>query len=188
MKSTLTFVLVAACLIGCASQVGAAAAPLEPVQSIPLPQVQGKFDPLAIDLAGQRLVLAAKINNTLEAVDLKAGRHALSLRGIDEPQGVLFLPDTKQVVVANVGDGEMQLFDGTSLEVVRYFGFGDDTDNLRYDPATKRIDVACRDGSQELYDHDNDSEENHDVAKSNPAIVAELSAQLKTLPPYHPNP
>jgi hypothetical protein len=36
----------------------------------------------------------------------------------------------------------------------------------------------------ELYDQDNDPEENHNVAKANPAVVAQLEARLKTLPPY----
>ena len=42
------------------------------------------------------------------------------------------------------------------------------------------------DGAQELYDHDNDTEENQNVAKSHPEIVAQLSARLKTLPSYKP--
>jgi iduronate 2-sulfatase len=39
------------------------------------------------------------------------------------------------------------------------------------------------DGTQELYDHDNDTEENHNVAKANPAVIESLAARLKTLPP-----
>ena len=44
------------------------------------------------------------------------------------------------------------------------------------------------DGAQELYDHDNDGGENHDVAKSNPGVLEKLAAKLKTLPPYKPVP
>jgi uncharacterized sulfatase len=44
------------------------------------------------------------------------------------------------------------------------------------------------DGQTELYDHHVDSEENHNVARANPAVVAELEARLKTLPPYQPAP
>lgn len=40
------------------------------------------------------------------------------------------------------------------------------------------------DGQTELYDHDADPEENHNVAQANPAIVTQLEARLKTLPPY----
>jgi uncharacterized sulfatase len=44
------------------------------------------------------------------------------------------------------------------------------------------------DGTQELYDHENDPEENHDVAAGNPAIVKQLSERLLTLPPFRTSP
>lgn len=44
------------------------------------------------------------------------------------------------------------------------------------------------DGTQELYDHDNDPEENHDVAAGNPVVVKQLSERLKTLPPFRTSP
>ncbi|HEY6169121.1 MAG TPA: hypothetical protein VI454_13850, partial [Verrucomicrobiae bacterium] len=69
-----------------------------------------------------------------------------------EPQGVLYLPDSKQVVVANGGDGEVQFLDGKSLKVVRHFGFGDDADNLRYDAVARHVYVAFRDGALGVID------------------------------------
>src|SRR5437867_11690462 len=83
-------------------------APLILQQSIPLPDVKGKFDHVAVDLVGQRVFKAAKGNDTLEVVDLKNGSRLRSVTGFREPQGVLYLPDTKQVVVANGGNGEVQ--------------------------------------------------------------------------------
>src|ERR1041385_670171 len=91
---------------------------LQLVQTIPLPGVKGKFDHLAIDLAQHRVFLAAKTNNTLEVIDLNSGRRIRSVNGFNEPQGVLYLPDNKQVVVANGGTGEVDLLDDTSLNVV----------------------------------------------------------------------
>jgi uncharacterized sulfatase len=44
------------------------------------------------------------------------------------------------------------------------------------------------DGQIELYDHDIDPEENHNVAQTNSAVVAQLDARLKTLPRYQPTP
>jgi uncharacterized sulfatase len=44
------------------------------------------------------------------------------------------------------------------------------------------------DGQTELYDHDVDPEESHNVAKANPAVGAQLEARLNTLPPYTPGP
>jgi hypothetical protein len=42
------------------------------------------------------------------------------------------------------------------------------------------------DGKKELYDHDRDPEENHNIAEANPTVVAQLEARLKSLPPYKP--
>src|SRR5438128_465796 len=78
-------------------------APLQLVQTIPLPGVKGKFDHLVIDVAEHRVFVAAKINNTVEVVDLHSARRIRSLSGFAEPQGILYLPD-KQLVVANGGN------------------------------------------------------------------------------------
>ena len=44
------------------------------------------------------------------------------------------------------------------------------------------------DGALELYDHDNDPEENHNIAIANSAVVEELAARLKILPPFRAAP
>jgi hypothetical protein len=42
------------------------------------------------------------------------------------------------------------------------------------------------DGQTELYDHGNDPEENHNVAKANPTVVVDLETRLNALPPHKP--
>ena len=44
------------------------------------------------------------------------------------------------------------------------------------------------DGQVELYDHDNDPEEIHNVSTANSVVVERLEARLKSLPPYTPTP
>jgi len=87
-------------LIGLGISVGVARAEppaaLRPVQVIPLPGVQKRIDHLAIDLRGQRLFVAALGNGTLEVVDLAAGKRVRSVPGLQEPQGVVYLPDLKR--------------------------------------------------------------------------------------------
>jgi len=65
---------------------------------------------------------------------------------------VAYLPDTKTVAVANGGDGVVTLLDGTSLKPARTIAFGDDADNLRYDPARKRLYVGYGNGALGAYD------------------------------------
>jgi hypothetical protein len=126
--------------------------PLRLLQTIPLPGVQGRIDHLAVDVAGQRLFVAALGNNTVEVIDLKKGERIRSLPGFKEPQGVAYLPDTNTLAVANGGDGTVMLLDGTALEPRKTIAFGEDADNLRYDPARKRLYVGYGDGALGAYD------------------------------------
>src|SRR5436190_23231077 len=78
-------------------------APLRAAQVIPLPGVEKRIDHLAVDPSGQRLFVGALGNGTLEVIDLRIGRRIQSVPGLREPQGVAYLPDLHEVVVANAG-------------------------------------------------------------------------------------
>jgi DNA-binding beta-propeller fold protein YncE len=127
-------------------------APIRLVQTVPLPGVEGRIDHLAVDVAGQRLFVAALGNNTVEVVDLKQGVRVRSLPGFKEPQGLAYLADARTLAVANAGDGVVTLLDGASLAVTRTVDFGDDADNLRYDPARKRLYVGFGAGALGVFD------------------------------------
>src|SRR5436190_14753843 len=77
-----------------------AAEPLRPVETTPLPGVEGRIDHMAADPDGQRLFVAALGNNTLEIVDLAARKVVHSIGGLHEPQGVAFLKDHSLLAVA----------------------------------------------------------------------------------------
>jgi DNA-binding beta-propeller fold protein YncE len=126
--------------------------PLHQVQTIPLPGVEGRIDHLGVDVAGQRLFVAALGNNTVEVIDLKKGQRVQSLTGFKEPQGIAYLPDTNTVAVANGGDGVVTLLDGASLKPVKTIPFGEDADNLRYDATRKRLYVGYGNGALGAYD------------------------------------
>ena len=127
-------------------------APLRLIQTIPLPNVQGRIDHLAADLAGSRLFLAALGNNTVEVIDLAAGRRTRSLPGFEEPQGLVYLPDLNRLYVANGGNGAVQILDGASLQVVNTVKFPDDADNVRYDRAAKRLYAGYGKGALGILD------------------------------------
>jgi hypothetical protein len=117
------------------------AAPLRPVQVIPLPGVAKRIDHMAVDVRGQRLFVAALGNGTLEAIDLAAGKQVKSVPGLKEPQGVAYLPELGRVVVATAG-GTVLAFDGTTFQpVVTLPGF-DDADNVRVDATANQVYVG----------------------------------------------
>jgi len=131
---------------------GAESAPLRLTQTIPLPGVKGRFDHFAVDVKGQRLFVAALGNNSLEVVDLAAGKRIKSIAGLHQPTGVVFLLDLNQIGVANGGDGTFKLFDGSSYELVNNVGGLDDADNARRDPKSKLIYVGYGDGALAVLD------------------------------------
>ncbi len=117
------------------------------VASIDLPRVEGRIDHLAFDAATQRLFVAALGNNTVEALDLKAGAHIRSLPAFREPQGIALVADARLIAVAN-GQGEgLQLLNADTYRPGPMIRLGDDSDNVRYDPAAKRLYVGFAGGA-----------------------------------------
>src|SRR5947209_5461891 len=117
------------------------------VGSIPLPQVRGRVDHMAVDIKGQRLFVAALGNNTLEVIDFKKGERVASVSGFDEPQGIVYIPESDKVVIANGGDGAVTFLDGQSLKPLKTIRTGGDADNVRYDAARGRIYVGYGEGA-----------------------------------------
>jgi DNA-binding beta-propeller fold protein YncE len=125
---------------------------LKLIKTIPLPGVHGRFDHFAIDAKSQRLFVAALGNNTLEVIDLAAGKRIRSITGLRKPTGVLYLAGGNQIGGANGDDGTFKLFDGVSYAVSKTLGSLDDADNVRFDAKTKLIYVGYADGALAVID------------------------------------
>jgi DNA-binding beta-propeller fold protein YncE len=119
---------------------------LKPVQSIPLPGVDGRIDHFAIDVKGERAFLAALAKNTIEAVDLKAGRVIRTLPGFPKPQGVRFVPELNKLFVATGTDGALWTLDGTTLEVLHRASVSLGADAIGYDTGSKYLYVGSGGG------------------------------------------
>jgi hypothetical protein len=126
--------------------------PLELESQIPLGQVQGRIDHLAVDVARQRLFVAELGNNTVGVVDLEHHTLLRTLTGFHEPQGVGYEPTTDTLYVANAGDGAVQLFQGDDLNPVGQIELGQDADNIRIDPNTHRVIVGYGSGALAVID------------------------------------
>ena len=108
------------------------AAPLALTQTIAMPGVSGRIDHLDADPAGERLFVAALGNDTVEIIDLRAGRAVARLESLREPQGVGYVPAAGQLFVAN-GGGGVTVFSGTPLRLAGRIDGLDDADNVRLD-------------------------------------------------------
>jgi DNA-binding beta-propeller fold protein YncE len=117
--------------------------PMKQIATIRLPNVSGRIDHLAFDVARQRFFIAALGNNSVEVLDLATGEHLQSLKGFQEPQGVAAVADLDAIAVANGGPGTLQLIDAKTLATRWTIHIGDDADNVRYDAAARRLYVAA---------------------------------------------
>ena len=113
--------------------------PLKLEKTIELQDVQGRIDHMSIDVKGQRLFVSALGNNTLEVIDLKAGKRSNTISGLGEPQGALYVASDDRLYIASSKDGTVKIFDGSSLKLLKTVDYGDDADNLRYDAARQRV-------------------------------------------------
>jgi hypothetical protein len=105
----------------------AADAPLALEAKIPLGEVSGRIDHLAVDVPRQRLLVAELGNNSLGVVDLAARGTLRTLGGLNEPQGVGYEPSTDTVYVANAGDGAVRIFKGDDFSPLGRVELGDGT-------------------------------------------------------------
>src|SRR5258708_7821570 len=119
---------------------------------IPLGDVSGRIDHLAIDLSRRRLFVAELGNNTVSVVDLNEKKVQHVITGLKEPQGVGYVPSSDTLFVANAGDGSVLLFRGADYEAAGRIELGDDADNIRVDIASNRAFVGYGNGALAVID------------------------------------
>jgi DNA-binding beta-propeller fold protein YncE len=120
----------------------APAAELELVQTIVLKGKPGNLDHLALDAKRQRLFVANKANNTLDIVDLKAGKLHAQKANQTAIQGIAYAPDLDRIFVGLGSNGLCNVLDGETYKILETIKFKDDADNVRYNPKTQRVYVA----------------------------------------------
>jgi DNA-binding beta-propeller fold protein YncE len=109
---------------------------------IPLGEVAGRIDHMAVDLTRGRLFVAELENDTVGIVDLNDRKLLRTIPGLKGPQGVGYVPSTDTLYVANGGDGSVQLLQGPDYAAGGKIDLGEDADNVRVDIAGNRVFVA----------------------------------------------
>src|SRR5712692_4635700 len=128
--------------------------PLELVATIAMPGVKGRIDHFAIDVKRHRLFVAALENDTLEVLDVERNRHQKSMSGFGEPQGLIYLPESNRVYVANGSSDRVDILDAGSLSPIQRIEKLSDADNIRYYTAGRKVMVGYGKGALRILDAD----------------------------------
>jgi hypothetical protein len=115
-------------------------------KAIEMPDVKGRIDHMDVNVKDKIVYMAALGNNTLEVIDLQAGKVIHSIKGLDKPQGVGYIPPTNEIFVANGGNGDGYFYNATTFEKTAAIHVGPDADDVRYDSASEIIYVGYGEG------------------------------------------
>jgi DNA-binding beta-propeller fold protein YncE len=137
---------------GQASAQSADTGPLQLEAKIPLGDVRGRIDHMAIDLKRQRLFVAELGNDTAGIVDLPNRKLIHRIEGLKEPQGVGYEPSSDTLYIANARDGSVQLFEGSDYKTTGRIELGSDADNIRVDATTHRVVIGYGSGALAVID------------------------------------
>jgi hypothetical protein len=133
MKPALLYFLLLGSFYGCKGQQGSFGTErLTLIKEIPLPSVKGRIDHMAMNLKDQVLYIAALGNHTIEVVDIKNSKHIHSIQDVDEPQGVAYIPETNELVVASGGTGDCVFYNAADYSLVATLHLRGDADNIRH--------------------------------------------------------
>jgi hypothetical protein len=108
---------------------------------IPLPGVYGRMDHYGWDSKRGVLIVSALGNDTVEIVNSWKRVHTIT--GLEHPQASLYVPGVDRIVVSNQS-GKLRFYDGETYKLLKTLDFGTDadTDNMRYDPLSKKVYVG----------------------------------------------
>jgi DNA-binding beta-propeller fold protein YncE len=116
--------------------------PLKLIQKIPLPNVKGRIDHMDLDVRGKRLFVAGLENDTVEVVNLEAGKWQRSVPGLKTPQGVAYVPALNKLFVANENDATLKVFRGDTLDLLGTIPLDLGANRVTYDAHNKTLYVG----------------------------------------------
>src|SRR4051794_20001634 len=127
--------------LGSVSSVVAGDSRLELVQTIQLEGAAGRLDHMALDADGRRLFVANLSNDSLDVIDLSAGKPIKRFTGQRKIQGVAYAPGVDRIFVGVGEAGQCNIFDGKNYELLRSLKMPD-ADNVRFNPASGLVYVG----------------------------------------------
>jgi YVTN family beta-propeller protein len=122
------------------------------LSKIILPNVSGRIDHIAYDSVNHLVFIAALGNNTVEVVNTNTKQVAHTITGLHEPQGIIYIPSLKKLVVANGDNGDCVFFDAITYTQLALVHLKNDADNIRYDAASNLLYVGYGNGGIAVID------------------------------------
>lgn len=133
--------IVAGCLCAAVGHPQTLDEPLKLVATIPLNGLHdGDFDHFQVDLAGQRLFLAAEGNEAVVVIDLRTNKVIHIISGLVAPHSIAYNPESKKLFVAD--EERVDIFDGTSYAPIGQIPMKAHADVSIYDPESKLLYVG----------------------------------------------
>jgi hypothetical protein len=152
MKFKILYLFFMYSFIGCKGQDTFGTDHLKLIKTIAMPGVNGRIDHMAINVKDQVLYVAALGNNSVEIIDLKNGVVVHSITALDEPQGIAYIPDHNEIVVANGGNGNVIFYNASTYAVKTTIHLAGDADNVRYNASVGKIYVGYGEGGIAVID------------------------------------
>ena len=114
---------------------------------IALPGVYGRMDHFGWDSKRGLLIVSALGNDTVEIVG--NWKHLRTINGLEHPQASVYIPGVDRIAVSSQS-GKLRFYDAGSYALIQTIDFGADadTDNMRYDPTSKRLYVGYGAGAR----------------------------------------
>ncbi|MGZ3839790.1 MAG: YncE family protein [Flavisolibacter sp.] len=147
-----SLLIICICGVRCSGQTAFGTGVLKLDKEIALPGVQGRIDHMDANPKAGVLYMAALGNNTLEVIDFLHGRRIHTIGGLDEPQGVGFIPETDEIIVANGGSGDCNFYSAKNFEKMAAVHLPSDADDVRYDPTERKVYVGYGEGGIAIID------------------------------------
>lgn len=141
MRKYSAAVLAFALLAGAAATAHAEDA-LKLVSRTSLDGYTGDFDHFGVDVAGNRLFLAAEDHGTLEVFNLKTGAHEKTLKDVETPHSIFYIPKLNRLLVTDSGKGMTKVLDAKTYKVVGHIPLTVGADSIGYDAPKNHLYIV----------------------------------------------
>jgi WD40 repeat protein len=150
-KKYTTIILVSVVLLNCSTTIHQSDE-LKLIKAISLPSVKGRIDHMDVNIKDRIVYVAALGNNSVEVVDIAKGIVMHSIKTVDEPQGIAYIPQQQEIFNACGGNGDCYFYNANSFEKTATIHLSSDADDVRYDSINEQIYVGYGEGGIAVID------------------------------------